>query len=54
MAISNGSGTENGYGGRRNAAVMRCIYRAVMERACGVLAARESLLKELGTVAIMI
>lgn len=51
FGISNGSGTENGYGGRRT---LPYVFTEQYGTHQCVLSVRESLLKELGTVAIMI
>ena len=51
FGTSNGSGTENGYGGRRT---LPYVFTEQYGTHQGVLSVRESLLKELGTVAIMI
>jgi len=51
FGTSNGSGTENGYGGRRT---LPYVFTEQYGTHQCVLSVRESLLKELGTVAIMI
>jgi len=51
FGTSNGSGTENGYGGRRT---LPYVFTEQYGTHQCVLSVRESLLKELRTVAIMI